>query len=205
MAWKQHLTLDRFEQVVVSIMFSIFAYRMANNLITIGSPAGFIYLFDQLIVLAFILARRRSDQITKRSWEWFAAFAGTLLPLLVVPVEGVPLAPSVISGSLMLVGMVIHLTAKFTLRRSMGVVAANRGVKVSGPYRIVRHPMYAGYVIVLAGMLLNWPSLQNFVVMFLCWGIVILRIISEERVLASDPLYRDLKATTRFRLIPGIY
>jgi protein-S-isoprenylcysteine O-methyltransferase Ste14 len=202
---KRTSLLDLFEQYALSIIFFIFAYRMVNNLIATGSPFVFIYLVDQLLVLTFILLRRRTDEITVRSWEWFTGFGGTFLPLLVIPIEGAALVPATIVVSLMLAGIAVHLWAKLTLRRSMGVVAANRGVKISGPYRYIRHPMYAGYVLVHIGLLLNWPSLPNAIIILSCWALFIWRIIAEERVLSADPLYREMKERTPFRLVPGIY
>ena len=49
--------------------------------------------------------------------------------------------------SVMVSGLVLHLYGKVCLARSFGLVAANRGVQRLGPYRVIRHPIYAGYVI----------------------------------------------------------
>ena len=64
-----------------------------------------------------------------------------------------------IAEAITISGFVLQLSAKLTLRRSFGVVAANRGVKASGPYRLVRHPMYAGYALTHVGFLLAGPNL----------------------------------------------
>ena len=57
----------------------------------------------------------------------------------------------------MLIGLYVQISAKVILGRSFGLIAANRGIKVAGPYRIVRHPIYAGYTIIHVGFLLALP------------------------------------------------
>jgi protein-S-isoprenylcysteine O-methyltransferase Ste14 len=107
--------------------------------------------------------------------------------------------------ALMAGGFLLQVAAKLTLRRSFGVVAANRGVKASGPYRLVRHPMYAGYILTQLGFLLAAPVLWNLLVYAVLWSFQVLRIRAEERVLRQDPAYQALAGQVRWRLIPGLY
>jgi len=97
------------------------------------------------------------------------------------------------------------VASKLVLRRSFGIAPANRGVKVSGPYRFVRHPMYAGYLLSNIGMFLLMPSPINLAIYAIGWTAPILRLLAEERLLAQDETYRDFQQTTRFRLIPGLF
>jgi protein-S-isoprenylcysteine O-methyltransferase Ste14 len=99
----------------------------------------------------------------------------------------------------------VHLAAKLTLRRSFGVIAANRGVKLSGPYRIVRHPMYLGYMLTQAALIVSGPSLRNCLLVACCWTLQVARILAEERVLRADARYADLMRTTPHRLVPGLF
>lgn len=103
------------------------------------------------------------------------------------------------------VGVAIQVSGKFFLGRSFGIVAANRGVKASGPYRIVRHPIYAGYTLTHIGFLLFYPCWQNLIVYTVALSIQIVRILKEERVLSQDQAYRDLMGTTPYRLVPGVF
>ena len=88
---------------------------------------------------------------------------------------------------------------------SFGLVAANRGVKTSGLYRLVRHPVYAGYVLSDCGYVFENPSLRN--VALLAVGTIgqLVRITEEERLLAGDHTYRDYCGRVRYRLIPYVY
>ena len=99
----------------------------------------------------------------------------------------------------------LQLSAKLTLRRSFGVVAANRGVKASGPYRLVRHPMYAGYALTHVGFLLAGPTLWNLAIYGATLAIAVRRIIAEERVLRRDSAYRALADRVRYRLLPFVF
>jgi protein-S-isoprenylcysteine O-methyltransferase Ste14 len=129
------------------------------------------------------------------------------MPLLAVPashsqaVSGL----SILWALLALGGFALQITAKLTLRRSFGIVAANRGVKVNGPYRIVRHPMYAGYVMTHIGFVLHNPSLWNVSIYTLGFGFQLARILAEERILLQDRDYRDFAARTPYRLLFGVF
>jgi len=76
----------------------------------------------------------------------------------------------------------------------------------TGPYAVVRHPMYAGATIMMpsiALMLGSWPGLAaSFVII----AGVAFRAVMEERELSSRlDGYADYVARTRWRLIPGIW
>jgi protein-S-isoprenylcysteine O-methyltransferase Ste14 len=53
--------------------------------------------------------------------------------------------PQELCSLVILSGLLSQISAKLVLWRSFGIVAAVREVKVAGPYRVVRHPMYLGY------------------------------------------------------------
>lgn len=197
--------LDLFEKYVFTAVFTVFAYRMIQSYLDTGWPVTLIYLIDQLIVLGFLLARRPSKDISQRLGDWFLGFSSTLVAVLLGPPSGDTLVPPVVLPAILLLGLFVHLWAKLTLRRSFGIVAANRGVKAAGPYRIVRHPMYLGYVISQTGFILAGPTLENLLVIAFCWTTFVLRISAEERLLMQDEAYRTFCAQTRYRLIPGLY
>jgi protein-S-isoprenylcysteine O-methyltransferase Ste14 len=79
-------------------------------------------------------------------------------------------------------------------------------VITTGPYAIVRHPMYASaslYVLGTPLALASWWGFVGFAIMlpFLIW-----RLIDEERLLERDlPGYREYQDRVRYRLIPGIW
>ncbi|CAN0500048.1 unnamed protein product [Phaeothamnion confervicola] len=105
----------------------------------------------------------------------------------------------------MAAGFAVSLGAKLSLRRSFGVVAANRGIKKSGLYAVVRHPMYLGYFLTNGGMILLNPSLWNAALLAAWTACQIYRIHAEERMLMQDADYRGHAEKVRFRLLPFVY
>ena len=167
------------------------------------NPNFVLLTLSEMLGVIFILTRR-PGQISVRARSVFLAFAGTALPLLVRP-GGASLAPSPVSSSIMLIGLLLSLLSKLYLNRSFGLVAANRGVKVGGPYRIVRHPMYLGYIVNQIGFLVASFSLANLAVYLLAWTFQIARVREEEQVLQQDPSYRQFACRVTAKLIPGVY
>ena len=194
---------DRVEQGLAVLFYLWFCYRFVTSIMAGATdPRVYAVLVVDGIVLLFMLARRPTGDISLRPMDWVWALTATLAPLLLLPVP--PLAPNAGLG-LVFVGMAFSLSAKLVLRRSFGIVAANRGVKIGGPYRLVRHPMYAGYVIGPLGTLLLLPHIWNWVLFLFAWTAMAMRIAAEERVLAGDPHYAKYMSEVRWRLVPGIY
>jgi len=169
-----------------------------------AEPQVSLLLISETLAVAFILLRRPARRIDVTPYAAGVAFLGTSAPLLVMaPGDG--WIPSTLGAVLMAAGLLLNIAAKIALNRSFGLAAANRGVKRAGPYRLLRHPMYAGYALTQATFLLLNPSLWNLGVYALSWSVQLLRIRAEEKLLLEDPAYCDYAGKVRFRLIPGIY
>ena len=106
---------------------------------------------------------------------------------------------------MLLVGLAIHVGAKLSLLRSFGIVAADRGVKRRGLYAVMRHPMYAGYILTHIGFLLASPSWWNLGVYVMAWSFLIARIFAEEKVLSANPDYQGYMTGVSYRLLPGVF
>lgn len=195
--------LDRVEQVVSALLFVVFVMRLWPHELAERTLGVLLLLVSESLVVVFLILRRSTEQISVRFGDWIMAAAGTALPLLVIP-RGTPmLLPA--GPLLLLAGILLSTSAKIGLSRSFGLVAANRGVKKEGPYRLVRHPMYAGYIISHAGFLLTAPVLWNAAIYAVVWTLLVARVIAEERVLSQDPAFREYAARVRYRLLPGVF
>jgi len=76
----------------------------------------------------------------------------------------------------------------------------------SGPYRIVRHPGYAGNLLPLGGIVLALSSLWTIIPAVFALIITVTRTALEDRTLQDElPGYREYARRVRYRLFPGIY
>jgi protein-S-isoprenylcysteine O-methyltransferase Ste14 len=76
----------------------------------------------------------------------------------------------------------------------------------SGPYRLVRHPGYAGNIPPLLGIVLALGSVWTLIPAAVALIIAVVRTALEDQTLQEElPGYRDYARRVRYRLIPGIY
>lgn len=78
------------------------------------------------------------------------------LPLLARPAPAGTLIPADLATALMLAGLLVQIAAKAALWRSFGLLPANLGIRTGDPYWLLRHPMYAGYMLTHVGFLLGF-------------------------------------------------
>lgn len=199
------LALDLFERVVILAFYAYLFSNMLPAFIANGNPADLIVLVSEGMVVFFILIRRTTNAVSFRFLDWAVALGGTAAALLVKPFPGSPLAPIGICALLMLAGLGMQVAAKLFLNRRFGLVAANRGVMVAGPYRLVRHPMYAGYLLTFVGFWLANPSLWNLLIYVIAIAALIYRVQAEETILGRDQAYRAFAAAVPYRLVPRIF
>lgn len=82
----------------------------------------------------------------------------------------------------------------------------NQVVIQSGPYALVRHPMYAGALLWMVGTPLLLGSRWGLIGSALLILLVAVRAVAEEKVLAEGlEGYADYRAKVRFRLVPGVW
>jgi protein-S-isoprenylcysteine O-methyltransferase Ste14 len=85
-------------------------------------------------------------------------------------------------------------------------VAEGQTVVSSGPYALMRHPMYAGAFFMLCGIPIALGSWWGLLPLTLLFPALVWRLLDEEKVLEKNlPGYLDYEATVRWRLIPRIW
>jgi protein-S-isoprenylcysteine O-methyltransferase Ste14 len=87
-------------------------------------------------------------------------------------------------------------------------IQRERGHKTvsTGPYAFVRHPMYAGGLLMFLGMPLQLGSWLGVAALALMVPLLAVRIVMEERTLRAElEGYRDYAARVRYRMIPGLW
>lgn len=184
--------------------FAIACFAFWNSFLRTGKWTSLFWMVSEGVIVVLLVFRRPSIHISRSPWDWFAGIAGSFLVLLVRP-TGEAWAPDAAGFALQLFGTGFQLYGKLVLGRSFGIVAANRGVVSSGPYRLVRHPIYLGYLVTHAGFLLSNMSVRNAAIYGVAYFFQIARIYAEERILSEDDRYREYLRCVRYRLIPGVF
>ena len=166
------------------------------------SGGGLVDLGQALFVtiLSALFLVRRSARRPGASWEMLLALAGTFLP---------PAVARPATGGLRWLGQpiqVISLTgmtaAAITLGRSFGIAPADRGLRTTGLYRWVRHPLYAMELWFYVGYFVANPSWRNLIVLGVTGTIQIIRITREERILEG---YDSYAQQVRWRLVQLVW
>ena len=85
-------------------------------------------------------------------------------------------------------------------------VGEEQTIVTTGPYRLVRHPMYSGAILLLVGIPLALGSLWGLLICVPMVAVIVWRLVDEEKYLSKNlPGYGEYRTTTRYRLVPRIY
>jgi protein-S-isoprenylcysteine O-methyltransferase Ste14 len=85
-------------------------------------------------------------------------------------------------------------------------VESDQRVISTGPYAVVRHPLYSACMPLMFGISLALGSWWGLVVFALLAAVVVWRLLDEERFLAKRlPGYADYESKVRWRLMPGVF
>ncbi len=138
-----------------------------------------------------------------------------VLALLVVPAFdhrfGWSQAPAIISligDGLVALGLFINLIVfrENSFGGSTIETVADQKVITTGPYALVRHPMYAGVVIMVTGVPLALGSYWGLAILALVLPVLVWRIFDEERLLRQElPGYTEYVQKVHYRLVPHLW
>ena len=102
-------------------------------------------------------------------------------------------------------GLAVVIAGKVTLGRSFALLPANRGVVSTGIYRVVRHPIYMGYLVTHVAYVAANPTLWNIAALVASDLALMARAVCEEATLARDDEYRAYQTRVRWRVVPGVF
>lgn len=199
-AVKREAFIDIAERVLIVLFAARFLMQFLGG--APSHPHFWLLIISEMAAVAFILFRPFGQPISTRPLDVALALIGTMLPLLVSPMGSRPEALA-LAGVVMTLGLLLSISGKVALNRRYGIVAANRGVQVRGPYALIRHPVYAGYTLTQIGFLFANPEPWNLFVYCLAFAAQIARMLVEEKTMGEE--YRTYAAKVRFRLVPGLF
>jgi protein-S-isoprenylcysteine O-methyltransferase Ste14 len=196
--------LSYLQDFALVCLFALFAAAQ-TRLVFDGVYHNIPFAIENSLLVVLFLTRRRSSETSTRPFDWLVAALASWLPLDYQAQHGVDATQAAFGTALQVTGLVMAIVAFGFLGRSIGIVAADRGLKTGGVYGVVRHPAYAAHVTTGAGFLIANPHWINAVIWTVVFGCQIARIHAEERLLKRRTEYARYSERVRWRLVPGLY
>jgi protein-S-isoprenylcysteine O-methyltransferase Ste14 len=196
---------DLVARAVIVLLFSMMAVRFAGDFLATGRMTGLLLLVSEALVVVLTVIRRSAAAVDRSTRARLLTVLSMLGPPLLQPTHVAALLPQSLTVAASVAGLALVSAGKLTLGRSFGLMPANRGVVSSGIYRIVRHPIYLGYLITHVAFLVATPSAWNIAALFAADAALLARAVCEEQTLARDERYRAYQETVRWRVCPGVF
>ena len=196
---------DLVARAIVIVLFSLMSANLLSDYLQTGHVTGLMLLVSEALVVVLTIIRRRTS-LVDRSAEGVIATAVSLAgPPLVRAYGDAHLVPDAATAIVSAAGVMIVIVGKMALGRSFGIAPANRGVVVRGPYLLVRHPIYSGYLLTHAAFLVAHPTPWNAAVFLVADTALVVRALIEERMLGTDVKYQSYCRRVGWHLVPGVF
>jgi len=157
--------------IINSLVFIIFAFsfagpRSGRDWRSFGAFSAFLVaLFTEMYgfpLTIYLLSGWLSNRFPEV--DFFSHDAGHLLETLVGTIFGWEIDPH--AGPFHIASYILIFTGFVLLAKSWGILyEAQRRHEIarSGPYAYVRHPQYIGFISIMSGFLLQWPTLVTLI------------------------------------------
>ena len=218
------------EVIAEFALFAVLLFISAGTVLWLAGWAFIVLLFGFSVAMTLWLARKNPELLAERMSSpiqrgqpfWDKVFVAALMLLIVVwlilmPLDAVRFGWSVVPLWLQLLGasgLLVSFYGIFLAFRENAYLALvvklqeERGQSVvsTGPYRYVRHPMYSSMLVFFPSVALLLGSWLGLLLCSVLLGLLIWRILLEERVL-KDGLagYDEYTRNVRYRLIPHVW
>jgi protein-S-isoprenylcysteine O-methyltransferase Ste14 len=197
--------IDLLARTLIGALFLIFSMNLLEDFVRTQRITGVLLLVSESLVVVLTVMRRRAFLVDTSP----AALAITAIALVGPPLLRTSSAPGLLpdafTGLISGAAVCFVIAGKITLGRSFGIVPANRGVVDRGPYLLVRHPIYAGYVVSHLAFLAAYPQPWNIAVVIISDAALIWRALFEERLLRQDERYQAYCGRVGWHLVPGLF
>jgi protein-S-isoprenylcysteine O-methyltransferase Ste14 len=192
-------------RATVGTLFALLSVNLLAEFLQTGHITGLLLLVSEALVVILTLVRRPAQLVDRSLVAAVMTTVSVAAPPMLRASEASSLAPDILTALVSAVGVILVIVGKLTLGRSFGLVPANRGVVARGPYNIVRHPIYAGYLITHVAFLFAHPGPWNVAIVLIGDTALIMRALMEERVLATDVAYQAYCRRVGWHLVPGVF
>jgi protein-S-isoprenylcysteine O-methyltransferase Ste14 len=195
---------DLLARAIICALFTFLCVNLLQDFLHTGHVTGLLLLVSELLVVVLTFVRRPARLVDRSLWAGLVTAVSIACPPLLRASNGA-LLPDAATAGISAAGLLLVIGGKVVLGRSFGLVPANRGIVVAGPYAIVRHPIYCGYVITHAAFFLAHPSAWNALLVVTADTALVLRALVEERVLDGDARYRAYCQRVGWHFVPGLF
>jgi protein-S-isoprenylcysteine O-methyltransferase Ste14 len=192
-------------KAAIVALFTMMAVRLGIDFLETGRLTGLLLVASEALVVVLTLFRRDALEVDRSVRARVLTAIALAGPPLVRPAHVEPFASELFTVGVSAIGLLIVIGGKMSLGRSFGLMPANRGIVCSGLYRVVRHPIYLGYLITHAAYLAANPTMWNFLVLATADLGLMARAVCEEGTLARDPEYVAYQSRVRWRVVPGLF
>ena len=192
-------------RATICALFTLLSVNILRGYLQTGHVTGLLLLVSEFLVVVLTFARRPAGLVDRSAGATVVTLVSVVGPLLLRASDETGLLPDAATAGLLALGLVVVVVGKMTLGRSFGLVPANRGVVVAGPYAFVRHPIYSGYLVTHVAFFLAHPRIWNVALVVVSDVALIVRALVEERVLDHDASYRAYCQRVGWHFVPGLF
>jgi protein-S-isoprenylcysteine O-methyltransferase Ste14 len=216
-------------RVVFTILFMLALIFVPAGTLKWTEAWLFIFLYFSATTWSIILMKRHSPGLLRermsrkkdvKSWDkkFMWAYLITLIPLAVLPGldavrfqwSKVPLIVQVgaFIGFFPAMGIIFWAMKENAYLSDAVRIQKDRGHKVctTGPYRYVRHPMYAGVILIMVCFPLFMGSLFSLIPAVIIAILFLFRTALEDKTLQEElPGYKEYAQKVRYHLVPGVW
>jgi protein-S-isoprenylcysteine O-methyltransferase Ste14 len=196
---------DLTARAIVIVLFSLMSANLLGDFLRTGHVTGLLLLASEALVVVLTLVRRRPHLVDRSTAAVVTTTLSLAGPPLIRTTGDLSVVPDAVTAVVSATGLALVILGKLALGRSFGIVPANRGVVIRGPYGLVRHPIYAGYLLTHIAFLVAHPSAWNLTVLLVADAALVFRALIEERVLGADETYRSYCRRVSWHLVPGVF
>jgi protein-S-isoprenylcysteine O-methyltransferase Ste14 len=204
-------------RTVLVLFFAVLATLQIRAVIALlgdSSPPSFLDLATRLASIAYVVLvvgltvlRLKPIQQAEGLEPRLSALAGTFLSLAVAALPPADIGTGLRVTSLVLIaaGWMLSAYVLLWLGRAFSIMAQARRLVTTGPYAIVRHPIYLCEEITVLGVALAHFSLAAVLIVAVQWMFQLRRMANEEKVLgAAFPECAAYAARTP-KIIPRLF
>jgi protein-S-isoprenylcysteine O-methyltransferase Ste14 len=196
---------DLSARLAVATLFALLSINLASDFVHTHRVTGLLLLISEALVAVLTVVRRRTGVVDRSAGAAAVTMISVIGPALLRSSAGPGVFPDPLTALVSTAGLLVVIAGKVALGRSFGLAPANRGVVIAGPYALVRHPIYAGYLLSHVAFACAYPTAWNLSILVATDVALVLRALCEERVLRADGAYQLYCRRVAWHLVPGVY